>query len=78
METFSVYIELLGGVAGGAGVDTGEGILVRPNIGLSYHINDNLKLNTAVGRASTPYGNVNSTNLNVGFTYSLSFLNAKK
>ena len=78
MKTVSVYIELLGGVAGGAGVDTGEGILVRPSIGFSYHINDNLKLNTAVGRASTPYGNINSTNLNVGFTYSLSILNAKK
>ncbi|WP_397446155.1 hypothetical protein [Polaribacter sp. R77954] len=74
----STFIELLGGVAGGAGVDTGEGVLVRPNVGINYHINDNLKFNIAAGKASTPYGNVNSTNLNIGFTYSLSILNAKK
>jgi hypothetical protein len=74
----SAFIELLGGVAGGAGVDTGEGILVRPNIGINYHINNNFKFNIAAGRASTPFGNVSSNNLNIGFTYSLSILNAKK
>tara|TARA_R110002126_G_scaffold78829_1_gene196067 strand:+ start:19538 stop:21097 length:1560 start_codon:yes stop_codon:yes gene_type:complete len=75
---FSTYIELLGGVAGGAGVDTGEGILVRPNIGINYYVNDNLNFTVAAGRTATPFGNVNSTNLNLGFTYSLSILNAKK
>jgi len=75
---FSTYIELLGGVAGGAGVDTSEGILVRPNIGINYYVNDNLNFTIAAGRTATPFGNVNSTNLNLGFTYSLSILNAKK
>ena len=68
----------MGGVAGGAGVDTGEGILVRPTAGFNYHINDDFSLNIAAGQTITPYGNVNSTNLNVGFTYNLSLLNAKK
>jgi hypothetical protein len=74
----STFIELMGGVAGGAGVDTGEGILVRPTVGVNYHLSDSFSLNVAVGQTRTPYGNVNSTNLNLGFTYSLSILNAKK
>jgi len=74
----SLFLELMGGVAGGAGVDTGEGILVRPTAGLNYHLNESLSLNIAAGQTITPYGNVNSTNLNVGFNYNLSILNAKK
>lgn len=74
----SLFLELMGGVAGGAGVDTGEGVLVRPTAGFNYHLNDNLSLNIASGQTITPNGNVNSTNLNVGFTYNISILNAKK
>lgn len=74
----STFIELMGGVAGGAGVDTGEGILVRPTVGVNYHLNESLSLNAAVGQTITPYGNVNSTNFNAGFTYNLSILNTKK
>lgn len=74
----SLFLEFMGGVAGGAGVDTGEGILVRPTAGFSYHFNESLSLNIATGQTITPYGNVNSTNLNLGFTYNLSILNAKR
>jgi hypothetical protein len=78
LNNISTFIELMGGVAGGAGVDTGEGILVRPTVGLNYHLNDSFTFNIAAGKTRTPYGNVNSTNLNVGFTYNLSILNSKK
>ncbi|SDS12112.1 hypothetical protein SAMN05216503_2039 [Polaribacter sp. KT25b] len=74
----STFIELMGGVAGGAGVDTGEGVLVRPTIGVNYHLSDSFSFNIAAGQTRTPYGNVNSTNLNIGFTYNLSILNTKK
>lgn len=77
-KKISGFIELMGGVAGGAGVDTGEGILVRPTAGFNYHLNDDFTLNVAAGQTITPYGNVNSTNLNIGFTYNFSILNAKK
>jgi hypothetical protein len=74
----STFVELMGGVAGGAGVDTGEGVLVRPTVGINYLLNDSFSFNIAAGQTRTPYGNVNSTNLNIGFTYSLSLLNSKK
>ena len=77
-KKISTFIELTGGIAGGAGVDTGEGILVRPTTGINYHLNESSSFNIALGQTWTPLGKVNSTNLNVGFLYNFSILNAKK
>ncbi len=74
----SMFLETSGGVAGGGGVDSGEGVLIRPSVGVNYHFDDNFNFNIALGQMWSPYGNVNSTNINVGFTYGLSFLNLKK
>jgi hypothetical protein len=77
-KKISTFIELTGGIAGGAGVDTGEGILVRPTTGINYHLNESSSFNIALGQTWTPLGKVNSTNLNLGFLYNFSILNAKK
>lgn len=77
-EKISVFAEIAGGVAGGGGVDSGEGILVRPTAGINFHVNDDFNFNISGGQMWSPYGNVNSTNFNAGFTYGLSFLNTKK
>ena len=75
---FSTFLEIGFGVAGGGRVDSGEGILVRPTAGLNYHINDDFTVNIAGGQIVSPYGNVNSSNINIGLTYGLSILNSKK
>ncbi|RCS26781.1 hypothetical protein DUT90_06545 [Polaribacter sp. WD7] len=75
---FSLFLETAAGVAGGGGVDSGEGVLIRPSAGINYHLNDNLSLNLSGGQMWSPFGNVNSTNINIGFTYGLSVLNMKK
>lgn len=75
---FSSFLEVGLGVAGGGRVDSGEGILVRPTAGINYHINNDFTLNIAGGQMVSPYGNVNSSNINIGLTYGLSILNAKK
>lgn len=77
-DKFSLFIEASAGVAGGGGVDSGEGILIRPSTGINYHVNNDLSFNISLGQMISPYGNVNSTNLNIGFTYSLSVLNLIK
>lgn len=77
-DKFSFFAEAMGGVSGGAGVDTGEGITVRATTGVNYHLNDNLSFHISGGQISTPLGNVNSTNINIGLAYGLSILNAKK
>ena len=74
----SFFLELAAGVAGGGRVDSGEGVLLRPTIGFNYHISDALSFHTSGGQMWSPFGNVNSSNLNIGLTYSMSFLNAKK
>ena len=74
----STFFEIGLGVAGGGRVDSGEGILVRPTAGFNYHINNDFTLNIAGGQMVSPYGNVNSSNINIGLTYGLSILNAKK
>jgi len=77
-DNFSLFAEAAAGVAGGGGVDSGEGVLVRPTAGINYHLNDNFSFTASGGQMWSPNGNVNSTNLNIGFTYGLSILNAKK
>lgn len=74
----STFLEVALGVAGGGRVDSGEGILVRPVAGINYHINDDFTLNLSGGKMISPYGNVNSSNINIGLTYGLSILNMKK
>mgnify|MGYP003634068035 FL=1 len=75
---FSTFFEMGVGVAGGGRVDSGEGILVRPTAGINYHINNDFAVNIAGGQMVSPYGNVNSTNINIGLTYGFSILNARK
>ena len=77
-EKISLFAEMGLGVAGGGRVDTGEGVLARPIAGINYHINNDFSLNFSGGQMISPYGNVNSTNINIGLTYGLSLINSKK
>ncbi|PQJ76143.1 hypothetical protein [Polaribacter gangjinensis] len=77
-EKFSTFLELSGGVAGGGRVDSGEGILVRPTLGINYHFNDDFSIHASGGQMWSPFGNVNSSNINIGLSYGLSILNSRK
>ncbi len=73
----SMFAEFGFGVAGGARVDTGEGVVIRPVAGLNFHLNKNLNLTVSGGQLIATAGNVNSTNLNIGLSYGLSILKIK-
>lgn len=77
-DKFSGFLEIAAGAAGGGRVDSGEGILVRPTAGINYHATKDLSFNISGGHMVSPWGNVSSSNINIGFTYGLSILNAKK
>lgn len=77
-EKLSLFLEGAAGVAGGGRVDSGEGVLIRPTVGINYHLNNDLAFSLAGGQMWSPFGNVNSSNINIGLTYGLSILNAKK
>lgn len=77
-DRFSLFLEGAAGVAGGGRVDSGEGILIRPTAGINLHVNNDLSFNIAGGQMWSPFGNVNSSNINIGLSYGLSILNSKK
>ncbi|QTD37693.1 hypothetical protein JL193_16785 [Polaribacter batillariae] len=74
----SLFAEAAAGVAGGGRIDSGEGVLIRPTAGINYHANDDLSFHVSGGQMWSPFGNVNSSNINVGLSYGFSLLNAKK
>lgn len=76
-DKISFFMEASAGVAGGGRVDSGQGVLIRPMVGVNLHLKDDLSLNISGGQMISPFGNVNSSNVNIGLTYSLSILNAK-
>ena len=72
------HVETLAGAAGGAGIDTGEGIVFRPSIGLSYTLTNSVSLQSSIGKFITPFGKLKSTNINIGLSFGLATLSAKK
>ncbi|WP_240472518.1 hypothetical protein [Tenacibaculum ovolyticum] len=71
------FIELMAGAGGGAGVDTDEGIILRPTLGLSYNITDGIAILASGGKYYSPFGNVKSNNINIGLSFNLSTLSVK-
>ncbi|MBA6156945.1 hypothetical protein H3Z83_10490 [Tenacibaculum sp. S7007] len=71
------FIEFMAGAGGGAGVDTDEGIIVRPTLGLNYDITNSVSIIASGGRYYSPFGNVNSNNINIGLSFNLSTLSVK-
>jgi len=71
------FAEGLLGASGGAGVDTGEGIAIKPKIGASFFFNDSFAILLSGGKIISPFGEVNSTNLNIGFSFNFSTVSYK-
>lgn len=71
------FLEVMAGAGGGAGVDTDEGIIIRPTFGLSYDITRQVSIIVSGGRYYSPFGNVNSNNINIGLSFNLSTLSVK-
>ncbi len=77
-DKLSLFLEAAAGVAGGGRVDSGEGVLIRPTAGINFHASEDLSFSIAGGQMWSPFGNVNSSNINIGLSYGLSILNSKK
>ena len=77
-DRLSLFVEAAAGVAGGGRVDSGEGVLIRPTAGINYHVSEDFSFSIAGGQMWSPFGNVNSSNINIGLSYGLSILNTKK
>ena len=76
-EKIEFTLEFLAGASGGAHIDTGAGLAIKPKIGINYCINDKFYLVSSYGNIIAPYGNLNSTNLNFGLSFNFSKLQIK-
>jgi hypothetical protein len=76
-NTTSVFAQLLGGAAGGGGISTGQGLIVKPSIGANYKLTDKLSLRGGLGYVKARGGSLSSTYINFGVTYNFSFLSTK-
>jgi hypothetical protein len=73
-KKFTAFSQILGGAAGGGDVNTGEGFIVKPSVGLNYKITNKLNLRSAIGYADTHNGDLNGMFVNFGINYNFSFL----
>ena len=71
------FAEFMAGAGGGAGVDTDEGIVIRPTLGVSYDVTNSMSLLVSGGKYYSPFGNVKSNNINIGVSFNLSALSIK-
>ncbi|TCP25812.1 hypothetical protein EV195_103174 [Tenacibaculum skagerrakense] len=76
-DKVSVFAQLLGGAAGGGGIATGEGLIVKPSCGLNIKLTNTLDLRGGIGYVKARGGALSSVFGNFGLTYNLSFLTVK-
>lgn len=76
-NTTSVFAQVLGGAAGGGGISTGQGLIVKPSLGINYELTNKLKLRGGLGYVKARGGYLSSSYLNFGVSYNFSFLSVK-
>lgn len=74
----NLFIDLMAGAGGGAGVDTDEGIVIRPTVGFNYNLANNFSLFASGGKFISPFGNVKATNINIGLSFNFGTLSTRK
>jgi len=56
-----LYGEMLIGAGGGGGVDSGDGLLYKPSIGLEYNLSENFAIQAGIGKVISSTGNLDAT-----------------
>ena len=73
-DKITIFGQVLAGAAGGGGISTGEGLIVKPSAGFSYKLNNTLSFRTAAGYVKAKGGSLSNSFINLGIKYHLSFL----
>lgn len=76
-DKVNMFIQALAGGAGGGDISTGEGLILKPSIGLNYRINSDFALRSSVGYVKSRGGDLSSTSLDLGISYHFSLLKSK-
>ena len=73
-DKVNLFVQALAGGAGGGDISTGEGLIVKPSVGMNYKVHSDLSLRGAVGYVTSRGGSLSSPMINVGLSYRFSFL----
>lgn len=76
-NNLSMFAQVLGGAAGGGGISTGQGLIIKPSVGVQYKLSNKLNLRGSLGYVKAQGGSLSSTFANLGLSYRFSFLSAK-
>ena len=76
-NSISIFAQILGGAAGGGNISTGQGLIVKPSIGLDYKLSNTLNFRTSAGYVKAKGGNLSSPFINLGIKYNITFLKLK-
>ena len=60
---------MLIGAGGGGGVDSGSALLYKPSVGLEYNFNEDLSLQTGLGKVISKEGNLDANTLDVSLVW---------
>ena len=69
LKNWQLYSEMLIGVGGGGGVDSGSSILYKPSVGLDFNINEDFSLQTGIGKVISKEGNLDAKTLEVSLVW---------
>ena len=62
-KNLQLYGEILIGAGGGGGVDSGSALMSKPSLGLQYNINQDLSIQTGIGKVISREGNLDANTL---------------
>lgn len=72
-----IFTQMLGGAAGGGGISTGQGLILKPSIGLDFKLNRMLSFRLGTGFIKAKRGALDTSIFNLGINYKFSFLSLK-
>lgn len=76
-HTTSIFVQFLAGAAGGGGISTGQGFILKPSMGIQYKLTDKLNIRGGLGYVKSRGGKLSSPYLNFGINYHFSFLSVQ-
>ena len=71
----NLFAQMSVGVAGGGSVDTGNGMIYQPMVGVEYKINNSFGIQTSFGKVKAIDGNLDTMAIDVGFSYKFRTIN---
>ncbi len=77
-KKINLFAQILGGAAGGGDISTGEGLILKPSVGIQYQFNSQFSIQTALGYVKAKQGTLSSSFINLGVTYEFSLLRLLK